>query len=297
MDALLQKFTKIEEAFEAAGFNRLAKKVDDIESKQTVAEIALDDKLKVFSTETDSKIVSCELRSEEKIKELGDKCSEAIDKALAIEIRLKDLSKEWPTPMEGWTQVASKRNEKKLNQAAKPIVTFAEKFKAKPKDTIVLVGDSLTLGVGAKLAMQSNMVSTICRPGSHIEDITLEVGKLDDKEDRHLVLLVGTNEIMSEGSVGILSKYSTLIDVSRKLKNRKVSVVGIPRRADLSSFHNSRRIGVNMQLREKCEAVNVEFIDYEPADNRLARDGLHLNHLGQDELGRKIFQHCRRFLV
>jgi hypothetical protein len=195
-----------------------------------------------------------------------------------------------------WTQVARKRNERKSNQAAKPIVTFAEKFKTKPKDTIVLIGDSLTRVVGAKLAIQSN-VSTICRPGARIEDITLEVGKLEDKEDRHLVLLVGTNEIMKEGNVGILSKYTTLIDVSRKLKNRKVSIIGIPRRADLSSFHNSRRIGVNLQLREKCEAENVEFIDYEPTDNRLARDGLHLNHLGQDELGRKIFQHCRSFLA
>ena len=295
MDALLQKFKKIEEVFEAAGLERLSKKVEEVESKQSVAETAFDDKLKDISAETNSKIVSCDLRSEEKIKELGDKCSEALDKALAIEIRLKDLSEEWPTPMEGWTQVARKRNERKLNQ--KPIVTFAEKFKTKPKDTIMLIGDSLTRGVGAKLAIQSNMVSTICRPGARIEDITLEVSKLEDKEDRHLVLLVGTNEIMKEGSVGILSKYTTLIDVSRKLKNRKVSIIGIPRRADLSSFHNSRRIGVNMQLREKCEAGNVEFIDYEPADNRLARDGLHLNHLGQDELGRKIFQHCRRFLA
>ena len=32
-DALLQKFTKIEEVFEAAGLDRLSKKVEDIESK------------------------------------------------------------------------------------------------------------------------------------------------------------------------------------------------------------------------------------------------------------------------
>ena len=141
------------------------------------------------------------------------------------------------------------------------------------------------------------MVSTICRPGANIEDILKDLSKLKNKDDRHLVLLVGTNNIKREGSEIVLSKYKNLIDESKRIKNRKVSVVGIPRRVDLSRFHNSRRIGVNMSLKEMCGAMNVEFIDYEPVDNRLARDGLHLNHLGQDELGRKIFQHCKRFLV
>ena len=96
----------------------------------------------------------------------------------------------------------------------------------------------------------------------------------------------------------MLAKYKSLVEESKNLiKNRIVSVVGIPRRVDLSNFHNSRRIGVNKRLNELCEAMNVEFIDYEPVDNRLARDGLHLNHLGQDDLGRKIFQHCKRFLM
>src|SRR3989442_1729026 len=167
----------------------------------------------------------------------------------------------------------------------------------KSKETIVLLGDSLTRGVGAKLAYQSNMVSAICRPGAHIDDITEEVHKLGDNEDRHVVLLVGTNDIQGEGSEVILSKYKNLIGESQKIKNRKVSVVGIPRRGDLDSFYNSRRLGVNNRLKEMCKGSNVEFLDYEPRDSWLARVGLHLNHLGQNELGFKIYQHCKSFLL
>ena len=234
-----------------------------------------------------------------KIEELGEKLKETVDKVIAIDSKVEELIKEWPTPAEGWTLATNKRNERKLSLSSKPIVkpSHAEKFKIKPKDTIVLLGDSLTRGVGAKLEYQSNMVSAICRPGARIDNVAEEISKLGDNVDRHVVLLVGTNDIKKEGSEIILSKFKNLIDESQKIKNRKVSVVGIPRRIDLDQFHNSRRIGVNTRLKEMCEALNGEFIEYEPIDSWLARDGLHLNHLGQNELGFKIYQHCGRFLV
>jgi len=308
MDMMMGKLAKIEQVIGSAGFDLLSKKVDEIADKQTIAELAIDDRVKDVIAETDSKVAGSELRSEEKMTALGDKCIEAMDKVLAIEIKLNDLIAEWPTPREGeptresgrqWSSVINKRNAKKETKARlqESKISFAEKFKDFPSDTIVLIGDSLTRGVGAKLEFQSNMVSTICKPGANIDDITNEVSKLQNKDDRHLVLLVGTNDIKKEGSVTILSKYKNLLDKSKQVKNKKVTIVGIPRRNDLSNFHDSRRLGVNKYLREMCEAENVEFIDYEPAGSRLARDGLHLNHLGQDELGYKIFQNCRRFLV
>src|ERR1051325_5918001 len=141
----------------------------------------------------------------------------------------------------------------------------------------------------------SKVVTSELRSEEKIKDLGEKFKEHGDKDDRQIVVLVGTNDI--KGEEVVLSKYKCLIDESNKIKNGKVSVVGIPRRLDLSTVHNSRRIGVNKRLKELCEAMNVEFIDYEPLDNRLARDGLHLNHLGQDDLGRKIFQHCKRFLM
>ena len=81
------------------------------------------------------------------------------------------------------------------------------------------------------------------------------------------------------------------------MKNRRVSMVGIPNRFDLSGYQNSRRIGVNLQLEKMCRELDIEFITYEPYRSRIAKDGLHLNHVGQDELARKIFEHCKSFLV
>src|ERR1051325_8568715 len=294
-EAILQRLDAVEKKIEPV--DNLRKRVDDTDSKQAIHELSVEDKIKDIGIETDSKVVTSELRSEEKIKDLGEKFKETVDKVVAIELRVSELSNEWPTPSEGWSQVKNKRSkERKLSQSSSR-TSFAEKYKDKPSDTIVLVGDSLARGVGARLEQQSNMVSTISVSGGHIEDITKELCKLGDKDDRHIVVLVGTNNIKGEGSEVVLSKYKCLIDESNKIKNRKVSIVGIPRRLDLSTVHNSRRIGVNKRLKELCEAMNVEFIDYEPLDNRLARDGLHLNHLGQDDLGRKIFKHCKRFLM
>ena len=44
-----------------------------------------------------------------------------------------------------------------------------------------------------------------------------------------------------------------------------------------------------------CEENDVEYIDYDVGRSKLARDGLHLNHLGQDELARAIHGHCKGF--
>src|SRR2546426_1525172 len=294
VELILKRLEVLERKFQP--FDDLITRVENAESRLTIHEISVEDKMKEAGTETDSKVLTSELRSEEKIKEIGEKFKETVDKLYTIELKVND----WPTPAaEDYTLVTNKRNERKLRLSSLPVVkqSHAEKYKDKPKDTIVLLGDSLTRGVGVKLEYQSNMASTICRPGAHIDDITVEVSKLGDNADRHVVLLVGTNDIKREDSVNILKKYRNMLGETQKIKNRKVSVVGIPRRANLDNFDNSRRIGVNSELKEMCATLNVEFLEYEPSNNRLARDGLHLNDLGQNELGLKIYQHCGRFLV
>ena len=87
-----------------------------------------------------------------------------------------------------------------------------------------------------------------------------------------------------------------MINECKKLKHRQITLIGISKRTDINSFQNSRRIGVNKQLKEKCAEMGVKFVEFEPSNDSLARDGLHLNNAGQDELGRIIFRHCRSFL-
>ena len=76
-----------------------------------------------------------------------------------------------------------------------------------------------------------------------------------------------------------------------------ISVVGIPKRFNLTNFRNSRRIGVNLRQKEMYAKMKIEYISYQPEENKFAHDGLHLNHGGQEELAAKFFKHCRYFLV
>jgi uncharacterized phage infection (PIP) family protein YhgE len=100
-------------------------------------------------------------------------------------------------------------------------ISFAEKFKDKAKDTIVLVGDSLARGVGQKLEQQSHMVTTKSRGGARIEQVTEQIGLLQDNVDRHLVVLVGTNNVENDSSEAIRLKYRSLLEASKKSQKSK----------------------------------------------------------------------------
>ena len=75
-----------------------------------------------------------------------------------------------------------------------------------------------------------------------------------------------------------------------------MSVVEILRRKDLSSFVDSRRLGVNLRLRELCEENNIGFISKNLVSDLIAREKLHLSELGQDEIARVVFKHCKKYL-
>jgi len=233
----------------------------------------------------DSELKLTESRLEGKIGEIAKAVEGLIAKTEQSKIR------------EQQTQVVSRRSEWKASKVADSSkLSFGEKFKDKAGDTIMLVGDSLARGVGEKLIKQSHMASKLSIGGAKIERISEEIEKLKDSDDRHLVLLVGTNNLKAEGSELILSKFKAMMDVCKK-RSRKVTAVRIPRRADLTSYEQNKRVGINLRLKDMCTENKFEFFDYEPQRSRLARDGLHFNALGQDELGREIFRHCRSFLV
>lgn len=119
---------------------------------------------------------------------------------------------------------------------------------------------------------------------------------MDNNKDRHLVVIVGTNNIKQEGSEVVVKKYKKLIDVCKGKENRAVTIVGIPRRYDVNSLQESRRFGVNSRLEKMCKSQEIEFIGYEPERSKVDRYGLHLNDEGQDDLAGMIFRHCKDFL-
>ena len=102
------------------------------------------------------------------------------------------------------------------------------------------------------------------------------------------------------------------MDQIKEEKCKKVSMVGILTRGDEDQYLESKRIALNMRLKELCEKNAVDFVDpseiYEtvcrgrPEERRaietrvLDRWGLHLSEWGQDQVARVLFRHCTRNL-
>ena len=112
---------------------------------------------------------------------------------------------------------------------------------------------------------------------------------MDNNKDRHVVIMVGTNNIKQEGSEVVLKKYKKLIDVCKGKENRAVTIVGILRRY-VNRLQKSRRFGVHSRLRKTCKSQEIEFIRYKPERSKVDRYGLHLNDEGQDDLAGMIFR-------
>ena len=264
-----------------------------------------------------SQIVSVKISSQEAIKTLQETVEGLKGEVATYEMLLKERKEEWPTPREstptqadsipgksigsestsdGFQDVRSRRSKRKSKGTPAVKISFAEKHRLRSGETVVVVGDSLVRGVGKELERDSHMFTTHSIGGARIETITKELDKFKDNDERHLIVLVGTNNIQNEGSEVLLDKYCELIKKCKTIKNRELTLVGIPKRFDLNRIQESRRVSVNNTLRDLCIANQVEFLGHEPPRDRLGWDGLHLNALGNDELASKIFAHCKYFL-
>ena len=195
-------------------------------------------------------------------------------------------------------------------------MSFKEKCKDLKEGTVVLIGDSMIRGVGAKMRRDNTMFTPIANGGARIESITWSLKNKQVKQLRdesHLVVMVGTNNLKGEGTEVIMNKYKDLIETMKEVKCRKLTMVGILTRGDENEYLESKRIGLNQRLSELCARNGVEFVDpsnfYDainagkPAQERrrietrvLDRWGLHLNEWGQEQVARILFKHCVEFL-
>lgn len=238
---------------------------------------------------------------EERVVKLSSEIDEIKSRMTVSEMEYAKIREEWPTPTEAPLAKNPKIAETgrelknwiipKLNKGS-----FGEKYKNKGKDTVIVQGDSLVIGIGSCLQKQSQMFDTVANPGAKIETIAEKLKVVGEKPDSHLVLMVGTNNLKVDGSEEMVAKYRNLISEAKRHKYRKISVVSIPDRADVGDFFNGRRTGVNRSLRKLCMDSGIEFLQISNVRNLLARDGLHLSPKGQDLVAREIFRHCRNYL-
>ena len=76
--------------------------------------------------------------------------------------------------------------------------------------------------------------------------------------------------------------------------DRRIVVVGIISRSDLGDYYESKRLGINIRLERKCEAMGVKYVEmggqFKDRDSLLWDDGLHLNDAGAYKMGKAIFE-------
>src|SRR3989442_1243069 len=97
VESLLLRLGVVEKKLETVEI--LRKQVDDTGNRQAIHKLSVEGKMKDDKSETDSRILASELRCE-KMKVLDAKFSEAVDKVMAIEVKVENLSGDFPTPGE-----------------------------------------------------------------------------------------------------------------------------------------------------------------------------------------------------
>ena len=160
-----------------------------------------------------------------------------MDRVTACEFNMNELRTEWPKPGEGdskWVNVENKKNGKRATGTKGQ--SFAELIKHKPKGSVYVVGDSLVRGMGRRLEENCHIFTAVSKGGARVSEIEIDVGKMKDDENRHLVVMVGTNDLKKSRSEELIGKYEKLMERCRSVKNRKVTLVGIPKRFDVSSM-------------------------------------------------------------
>src|SRR5271163_4317110 len=320
LEAKLRSFMEMKSKETVAGIEQLREQLLKIEVKQRYLELEQGKIKEELKLKVESGAV------EEIVERIG-----LIDTAQAeIVVKVDEFKNEWQKISEGaeWQTVTGRRNkakkeeskqaetgERKETEVKNAGVSFKERCKEKKEGTVVLLGDSMIRGVGEKLKRDNLMFSPAAYGGARIESLTwnLKHKQVESlSSESHLVVMVGTNNLKSEGTEIITRKYEELVDQIKEEKCKKVSMVGILTRGDEDQYLESKRIALNMRLKKLCEKNAVDFVDpieiYEtvcrgrPEERReietrvLDRWGLRLSDWGQDQVARVLFRHCTRNL-
>jgi hypothetical protein len=261
----------------------------DEEGQKVAAIGCLVEKLETEIGEVASKVAVDEMWVEERLSKVESLAGDSLSKVAVMESQMAKLVQEWPTPAESKAM-------RVRQESTSPKVSFQDRVKNMPSESVLVVGDSMARGLGKCLENDGGgMVKSIAYGGAKIEDLETRVWRLGDKPESHLVLVVGTNNLCKEGSEVIRKRFQSLMGELRKHRFRKVSFVGILRRK-VNSYLDSRRMGINLMLRRMCEENGMGFVDEDVDLGHLARDGLHLNAEGADYMARAVFSHYRQYL-
>ena len=129
------------------------------------------------------------------------------------------------------------------------------------------------------------------RRGSTTEDLLARVEKVKTTKPAAIILLVGGNDLLRSFPPETIEKnYNELIGLYKRVTGKIYFVSNLPVNSKLNST-NTEITALNMLLRQVCEKQRVTFVNVHPRlvkagglDPDYARDPVHLNKTGQDQL-------------
>ena len=163
----------------------------------------------------------------------------------------------------------------------------------------LIIGTSLTRGVGTKLVQQGIQATSYIYAGCEIPHIRERIPYIVPKTNNptHVILQCGGNDAERRPAERVIAQYESLIEaVRRACPNAYISVSRIPPRRNNNTILN--KIGqINAHLEQKCSGdQGLSFVDACPDSIYLyKRDLVHFNGRGIKFYADKLKEHIQGF--
>ena len=166
---------------------------------------------------------------------------------------------------------------------------------------IVVIGDSIARGVGARLQEQHGVVRVFAKGGGTLTDAQRKVDEIRLNGEEAVIIMTGGNDIdRGDGTEEVVRGYERLVTSLRSKGVERITLVGPSTRRHFSTYFKSKVIGINNRLRRWCTKERVNFVEGGVTEKDkirlLARDGVHFSRNGEDFMVRKIYQSTRQYL-
>ena len=156
-------------------------------------------------------------------------------------------------------------------------------------DTIAVVGDSLVLSGDWSEWLPGHTVLNFGVGGDTSLDVLARLGEVVEALPDEILLLIGTNDLVTRRSVEHLVRNveSILVELRRQLPGARLLVHSILPRG--KEFEHSIQ-DANIHIRQFCATVRAQYLDLWPAmalengqlNPEFSSDSLHLNAAGYD---------------
>jgi hypothetical protein len=276
-------------------FSEVKSVVDDLSSQVVAVSLKLQDFEKEWPTVRQAQRMSCKATD-------GTQSRQPSVRYDAREIKVQERSEGSKLPSSKVSEAAERSSNLvacgRDNKPVGPKVPWGRRIKVS-KRKIVVLGDSLARGAGYKIKEQcGSLVEVNAVGGAKLGEIRERISGMSEDPTKALVIVAGANNMEHDDSRLMIDNYLRLVDDAKKVTD-DIVIVGLVKRYDLGPRYEAKRIVINNKLRQASEPEqkDFKFVEYEPERRKVHKDGLHLNHLGQVELGGKIHTAFRSFLV